>query len=219
MDLANTESSRSTRFAWCRRLRQPSEAGLPNRCDGPDRPAHSEDNDCVLHAREGLRMIRPSEDELGSQELRQKLSYRLQRVQQLLEAIPSEHEETNLEVRVTETYSSEQLVMAVEQALSGFSLSETVCSECERTLTPAREVSVRARRPLGVMTWYLDDCVCPECGLELEPKPDSFDALVSAQVTSWDDPEELRPYLLADISIREVSAETQTDVEQQGSET
>lgn len=163
-------------------------------------------------------MTRPSENELDSQILQQKLSYRLGRVQQLLAAIPSEHEETNVEVHVADSYTSEQLEMAVEQALSGFSLPEVVCSECERVLTPAREVIIRARRPLGVMTWYLDDCVCPECGLKLEPKPDSFDALVSAQITSWDDPEELRPYLLSDVSICDLNVETQR-VEQQGGDT
>jgi len=164
-------------------------------------------------------MTRPCEGELDSQILQQKLSYRLGRVQQLLGAIPSEHGETDREVHIADSYSLKQLEMAVEQALSGFSLPEVVCSKCERILTPAREVVVRARRPLGLMTWYLDDCVCLDCVLELEPKPDSFDVLASAQTTNWNDPDQLRPYLLADVSVRELNVETQIDVEEQRGDT
>ena len=164
-------------------------------------------------------MKRPCEGELDSKILQQMLSYRLGRIQQLLEVISSEHEETDREVHIADSYSLKQLEMAVKQALSGFSLSEVACSKCERILTPAREVVIRARRPLGLMTWYLDDCVCPGCEIELKPKPDSFDVLVSAQITSWDDPEKLRPYLLADVSIRDLNVETQIDVEVEGGDT
>ncbi|MFP8957024.1 hypothetical protein ACLI4Y_09870 [Natrialbaceae archaeon A-CW3] len=163
-------------------------------------------------------MTRISEERLTDEMVVRNLTYQFDRALQLLECLAAEGQEGDPEVCVIGSYSKRKLEAAAEQALTGWSLpKDTTCSQCERVLAAYRPVTIRARRPLELLTWYLDQCVCDECDVPLDPRPDGLDVIASAWIAPWDDPEGRRPLLLSDVTIEESSGtnyETGSNVEE-----
>lgn len=151
-------------------------------------------------------MPRVSEDDLTDEMVVRKLTYQFDRTLQLLECLTVDDSEPEPFVSVVGSYSQRKMEFAAEQALTGWSLpKDTTCSECGQTLVPYKPVTVVARRPLELLTWFLDSCVCDECDTTLDPKPDSMDVVASAWITKWDDPEHRRPMMLSEITVEEAS--------------
>lgn len=151
-------------------------------------------------------MPRVSEDELTDEMVVRKLTYQFDRTLQLLECLIVDNGETEPFVSVVSSYSQQNVEFAAEQALTGWSLpKDTTCSECGQSLVPYKPVTVVARRPLELLTWFLDACVCDECDATLDPQPDSMDVVASAWITEWDDPEDMRPMMLSEVTVEESS--------------
>jgi len=107
---------------------------------------------------------------------------------------------------VIESYSRRKVELAAEQALSGWTFPRGItCDSCNRELASSKSISVRARRPTGLLTWFLDVCVCDDCEVMLDPETDGIDVVASARITRWDDPEGERPLLLSEVSVEEAS--------------
>ncbi len=151
-------------------------------------------------------MPRVSEDDLTDEMVIRKLTYQFDRTLQLLECLTVDKGEPEPFVSVVGSYSQRKMEFAAEQALTGWSLpKDTTCSECGQTLVPYKRVTVVARRPPELLTWFLNSCVCDECEATLDPKPESMDVVASAWITKWDDPEDMRPMMLSEISVEESS--------------
>ena len=151
-------------------------------------------------------MTRVTEDELDDDMVVRKLTYQFDRTLQMLECLVVDEEGGEPFVSVIESYSRQKVEFAAEQALTGWPLPKgTTCSSCGRNLVSYESVTVRARRPLGLLTWFLDDCVCEDCDIDLNPETDSLDAIASAWITEWDDPRGGQAMLLSDIDVEDVS--------------
>lgn len=151
-------------------------------------------------------MTRISENELNDDQVALKLKYQFDRVLQLLECLAADASSETPFVSVIESYSRRKVKPAAEQALSGWSLPRGItCDSCDQALASSKSISVRARRPMGLLTWFLDACVCEDCEVMLDPEPDGIDVVASARITRWDDPEGGRPLLLSEVSVEEAS--------------
>jgi len=151
-------------------------------------------------------MTRISEDELNDDQVALKLRHQFDRVLHLLECLTADIDSESPFVSVIETYSRRKVESAAEQALSGWSLPRGItCDSCDQTLASSKSISVRARRPMGLLTWFLDACVCDDCEVMLDPETDGIDVVASAGLTRWDDPERERPLLLSEVSVEEAS--------------
>ena len=147
-------------------------------------------------------MTRISEERLTDEMVVRNLTYQFDRTLQLLECLVAGGQKDDPEVCVIGSYSKKKLEASAEQALTGWSLpKDTACSQCERGLVAYRPVTIRARRPLELLTWYLDQCVCDECDVPLDPRPDGLDVIASAWITPWEDLERRRPLMLSDVTI------------------
>jgi hypothetical protein len=151
-------------------------------------------------------MTRISEDVLDDDLVALKLTYQFDRVLQLLECLAADASSETPFVSVIESYSRRKVESAAEQVLSGWSLPRGItCDSCDQALASSKSISVRARRPMGLLTWFLDACVCDDCEVMLDPETDGIDVVASARITRWDDPEGERPLLLSEVSVEEAS--------------
>ncbi|AUX08305.1 hypothetical protein AArcSl_0655 [Halalkaliarchaeum desulfuricum] len=151
-------------------------------------------------------MTRVTEEDLDDEMVVRKLTYQVDRTLQLLECLAVDEGESEPFVSVVESYSRQKVEVAAEQALTGWSLpKDTSCCNCGRNLVPYKSVTVRARRPLGLLTWFMDAWVCEDCDVALDPDPDSMDVIASAWITRWDAPDESRTMVLSDIAVEEAS--------------
>lgn len=151
-------------------------------------------------------MTRISEDGLDDDRVALKLTYQFDRVLQLLECLAAEAGGEAPFVSVIESYTRRKVELAAEQALSGWSLPHGMtCDRCDQPLATSESVTVRARRPMELLTWFLDACACDSCEVMLDPDPDGIDVIASARVMRWDDPEGERQMTLSDISVEEAS--------------
>ena len=151
-------------------------------------------------------MTNISENVLTDDMVIRKLTYQFDRTLQLLECLAAENNESAPFVSVIESYSRQKVELAAEQILTGWSLpDDTTCTECEKELFRNASITVRARRPLGLLTWYIDSCVCSECDVTLDPEPDSMEVIAAARITEWNDPSNYRSMMLSDIDIEDAS--------------
>lgn len=151
-------------------------------------------------------MTRISEDDLDDDRVALKLTYQFDRVLHLLECLAAEADGEAPFVSVIESYTRRKVEIGAEQALSGWSLPRGMtCDSCDQPLAPSESVTVRARRPMELLTWFLDACACDDCEVMFDPEPDGIDVIASARVTRWDNPEGERRMTLNDISVEEAS--------------
>ena len=134
----------------------------------------------------------PEEARSVSDELvQQKLGYQLVRLQKLLHGLSTDGADSF--ACIVEAYSCGDVERGAKQVLTGQSVPKGTaeCDHCGRTLPEGKSIQVRARRPAGLLSWYIAAVACDSCNLSLNPEPDGLDVVATARLCAVDRGDEL----------------------------